>query len=105
MNVVWHDNERQRFNMTRIMLVPETVDDNSSASKVLKYGLPFRRRGGYVISLIWDAASPFAKFTVAFHRAILAEWDCIFAVNYGANYRGLGERWGRGLGAARTGRS
>jgi hypothetical protein len=78
MNVVWHDNERQRFNMTRIMLVPQAVNDNSSASKVLKYGLPFRSRGGHVINLIRDAASPFAKFTVAFHQAILEGWGLCF---------------------------
>jgi hypothetical protein len=78
MNVVWHDNERQRFNMTRTMLVPQAVNDNSPALKVLKQGLPFRRRGGHVINLIWDAAAPFAKFTVAFHRAILAEWGLYF---------------------------
>jgi len=73
MNVVRHDNERQRFNMTRIMLVPQAVNDNSSALKVLKQGLPFRRRGGHMINLIRDAASPLAKFTVAFHQVILAE--------------------------------
>jgi len=59
--------------MTRIMLVPQAVNDNSSALKVLKQGLPFRRRGGYVINLIRHAASPLAKFTVAFHQVILAE--------------------------------
>jgi len=41
--------------------------------KVLKQGLPFRRRGGHMINLIRDAASPLAKFTVAFHQVILAE--------------------------------
>ena len=72
MNVVWHDNERQRFNMTRIMLVPQAVNDNSPALKVLKQGLPFRRRGGDVVNLIWDAESPFAKILVAIHLEILA---------------------------------
>jgi len=73
MNVIRHDNERQRFNMPRIVLVPQAINDNSSALKVFKQGLPFRRRGGYVINLVRDAASPLAKFTVAFHQAILAE--------------------------------
>jgi len=78
MNVVRHDNERQGFDMTRIMLVPQAVNDNSSALKVLKQGAPFRRRGGYVINLIRDAASTLSKFTVAFHQAILAEWGRYF---------------------------
>ena len=81
MNVVWHDNERQRFNMTRIMLVPQAVNDNSPALKVLKQGLPFRRRGGHVINLIRNAASPFAKIAVAFHWVILVGWGDVFAVN------------------------
>jgi len=125
MNVVRHDNERQRFNMTRIMLVPQAVNDNSSALKVLKQGLPFRRRGGYVINLIRDAASPFAKFTVSLHQTILTEWGRYFrrqlegelwSFNRGRTQdRGLGvavlgsRPWGRsyagdrGLGAAPTG--
>jgi len=66
--------------------MPQAIDDDPSAFKIVKQRLPFQRRSGDMVDLIWDAAPPFAEQFVAFHRVMMAGAVAERSVLLGAKY-------------------